>query len=87
MLVGFDKGYAHWGWDEGLCSTLFECIVSLLDSFDVLMDCSISSDTVLIHLRNKVCFTEQGRWFGFAIGHRELWDEFLTFIDRRQNGV
>lgn len=54
VFVGFHKGDPHWSRYEGL--ELFHCIIPLLDSLNVFVDSCISTDTVLVHLSDKVGF-------------------------------
>jgi hypothetical protein len=85
MLISFYKIDPYSGGNEILI--LLHSIVALLHCLDVLVNGSICPDSIAVHLRNKVSFSQKRRRFGLTISHLELRDKFFTLGHRRENGI
>lgn len=51
-VVALDKGETEWGGFEGVVG--FNCILSLLDGVNVLVDGAVCADLVLVHQPDEV---------------------------------
>jgi len=66
---------------------LFHCIVPFLDCLNMFMYGCISTDPVLVHLRDKVCFGKKLRGLGLTISHNKVRYKFFTFRYLRKDGI
>lgn len=79
MLVSLNQRDPYWGREEILL--LLVSIIALLNCFNVLMDSGIGANTVLIHLRDQVCLTEERGRLSFSVNHLQHWDKLFPLLN------